>query len=156
MEEIIIDKIEWSAPEYNHKEKSIDFLWAIGLGTIVICGIALWLANYLFAVFILVGGIELILFSVRHPQEVHFVIDTNGITLGKEKYVWKNVKGFHIKKEDDYALLLIELNKYLLPIYTIPLPLDQVQSVKESLLKVIPNIELEENKSMKFMEKIGF
>ena len=66
------------------------------------------------------------------------------------------MKGFHIKKEDDYALLLIELNKYLLPIYTIPLPLDQVQSVKESLLKVIPNIELEENKSMKFMEKIGF
>ena len=66
------------------------------------------------------------------------------------------MKGFHIKKEDDYALLLIELNKYLLPIYTIPLPLDQVQSVKESLLKVIPNIELEENKSMKFMEKTPF
>ena len=94
MEEIIIDKIEWSAPEYNHKEKSIDFLWAIGLGTIVICGIALWLANYLFAVFILVGGASLILFSVRHPQEVHFVINTNGITLGKEKICMEKCERF--------------------------------------------------------------
>lgn len=156
MEEIIIDKIEWSAPEYKHKEKSVDFLWAIGLGTIVVCGAALWFSNYLFAVFIFISGCSLILFSIRHPQEVHFVIETSGITLGKDKYEWKKIKGFRVKKEEDYAVLLIELDKYLLPIYTIPLPLDQVQTVKDSLIKILPNIELEESKSIKFMEKIGF
>jgi hypothetical protein len=156
MEEIIIDKIEWSAPEYKHKEKSIDFLWTIGLGALIACGLAIWLGNYLFAVFLVISGASLILFSIRHPEEVHFVIETSGITLGKDKYPWKEVKGFHIKKEEDYAVLLIELNKYLLPIYTIPLPLNQIPEVKESLLKIIPNIELEESKSMKFMEKLGF
>lgn len=156
MEEIVIDKIEWSAPEYKHKDKSIDFLWTIGLATIVAFGLALWFNNYLFAVFIIISGASLILFSVRHPEEVHFVIETQGITLGKEKYPWKNVKGFDIKKEEDYAVLLVELNKYLLPIYTIPIPLDEIGNIKDTLIKIIPKIELEESKSMKFMEKIGF
>jgi hypothetical protein len=156
MEEIIIDKVEWSAPEYKHKEKSMDFLWAIGLVSLIVCGLAIWFQNYLFAVFVFIAGGTLVLFSVRHPQEVHFVIETNGITLGKDKYPWKRVKGFHIKKEEDYAVLLIELDKYLLPIYTIPLPIDQIPQVKESLLKILPNIDLDESKSMKFMEKLGF
>ena len=156
MDEIILDKIEWSAPEYKHKEKSVDFLWTIGVIAIVLSGGAIWLHNYLFAVFVLISGASLILFSVRHPDEVHFIIETSGITLGKDKYPWKKIKGFHIKKEEDYAVLLIELNKYLLPIYTIPIESDQIPATRESLLKVIPNIELAESKSMKFMEKIGF
>ena len=156
MDEIIIDRIEWSAPEYKHKEKSIDFLWSVGVIAIVLFGFAIWMSNYLFAIFILLSGSSLILFSVRHPQEVHFVIETNSITIGKDKYKWKDVKGFNIKKEDEYAVLLIELNKYLLPVYTIPIPLDQASEIKQSLSKIIPNIDLEESKSVKFMEKIGF
>ena len=156
MEEIIIDKIEWSAPEYKHTEKSMDFLWAIGLTAVVISGLAIWFHNYLFAIFVLISGGSLILFSIRHPREVSFSIETSGLTMGKDKYAWKDIKGFHIKKEEDYTVLLIELRKYLLPVYTISLPTSLISSVKESLLKVIPNIELEESKSMKFMEKMGF
>jgi hypothetical protein len=156
MEEIIIEKIEWSAPEYKHKEKSVDFIWTIGLVALVSCIIALWLKNYLFSVFIFISGACLILFSIRHPQDINFSIETDGITLGKEKYDWKKIKFFNIKKNKDEALLLIEIDKYLLPIYTIPLPLDKADQVRTSLLKVLQIKELEESKSMKFMEKLGF
>ncbi len=156
MEEIIINKIEWTVPEYKHKEKSVDFLWAIGLIALVVCGIAIWRNNYLFSVFVLISGATLILFSIRHPEDIMFSIETSGLTMGKDKYEWKVVKGFNIKKENDEAKLLVELDKYLLPIYTIPLPFELAGEVKESLLKFIPNTELEESKSMKFMEKIGF
>lgn len=156
MDEIIIDKVEWSAPEYKHEEKSIDFIWAIGLVALVACGIAVWQHNYLFAVFLIIAGASLILFSIRHPRDVSFSIETTGITIGKDKYEWKSIKGFDIKKNDGSPVLLIELDKYFLPVYTIPLPLDLIPSIKESLLKVIPNIELEESKSVKFMEKVGF
>ena len=156
MEEIILDKIEWQAPEYKHKDKSIDFIWAIGLVAIVMCGFAIWQANYVFAIFILVSAATLILFSIRQPQNVIFIIETSGFSMGKDKYEWKKIKGFNIKRQDNEASLLIELDKYLLPIYTISLPLELADSTRENLLKVIPNIELEESKSMKFMEKIGF
>ncbi len=156
MEEIIIDKIEWSAPEYKHKEKSVDFIWTIGLVALVSCIVALWLKNYLFSVFIFISGVTLILFSIRHPQDVNFSIETKGLTLGKDKYTWKKIKGFNIKNEDGVAVLLVEIDKYLLPVYTIPLPIDKVDQVRESLLKVTKSKELEESKSMIFMEKLGF
>ena len=156
MEEIIINKTEWSAPEYKHEEKSIDFIWAIGLIALVMCVIATWKQNYLFAIFIFISGCSLVLFSIRHPQEVNFSIETSGLTMGKDKYEWKKIKGFHIKKEEARAVLLIEINKYFLPVYTIPLPIELVDTVRESLSKIIPNIELEESKSTKFMEKLGF
>lgn len=156
MEEIIIDKIEWSAPEYKHKEKSVDFIWTIGLVAIVSCIVALWFKNYLFSIFIFISGTTLILFSIRQPQDVNFSIETSGITLGKDKYMWKKIKSFNIKKEDNTAILLIEIDKYLLPVYTIPLPIEKVDQARESLLKVTKSKELEESKSMKFMEKLGF
>ena len=156
MEEIIIDKIEWSAPEYKHKEKSVDFIWTIGLVALVSCIIALWLKNYLFSVFIFISGVTLILFSIRHPQDVNFSIETKGLTLGKDKYTWKKIKGFNIKNEDGVAVLLVEIDKYLLPVYTIHLPVDKVDQVRESLLKVTKSKELEESKAMEFMAKLGF
>ena len=156
MEEIVLEKIEWQAPEYKHEEKSMDFLWAILLIALVMCGFAVWKANYVFAIFILVGAASLILFSIRHPQDITFTIETSGLSLGKDKYEWKKIKGFNIKKENNYTVLLIEIDKYLLPVYTIPLTAELVDKVRENLLKIIPNIELEESKSMKFMEKLGF
>ncbi|MFA7000388.1 MAG: hypothetical protein WC241_04760 [Candidatus Paceibacterota bacterium] len=156
MEEIILDKIEWQAPEYKHKDKSVDFIWTIGVVALVMLGLAIWQANYVFAVFIFISGGTLILFSIREPENINFIIETSGLSLGKDKYEWKKIKGFHIKKEETMAILLIEINKYFLPVYTISLPIELVDQVRESLMKVIPNIELEESKSMKFMEKLGF
>lgn len=156
MEEVILEKIEWRAPEYKHEEKSVDFLWAIGIIALVMCGLAIWKANYVFAIFIFIGAGSLFLFSIRHPQDIIFMIETSGISLGKDKYEWKKIKGFHIIRENGEAVLLIEIDKYLLPVYTIPLPLDIADKVRDSLLKVTPNIELQESKSMKFMEKLGF
>jgi len=158
MEEIKIDTIQWSAPEYSHKERDNDWFWAIGLITIIACGIAIWLHNYVFAVFLAISGCCLIMFTMRPPQNVTFIIETRGFTMERDLYEWKNIKSFNIKNNDSdtYAKLLIETNKHFLPIYTIPLPKDRIEEIKETLLKVIPRSEIDESKSMIFMEKLGF
>ncbi len=158
MEEENINKIEWSAPEYTHREKNNDWFWAIGLITIITCGVALYLNNYLFAVFIIISGASLILFSFSHPQELTIIIDKPGLSLGKDLYPWKNIKSFNIKdkNEEKFAKLIIETNKYFLPVYTIFLPRELINQVKETLQKIIPRSEIDESKSMVFMERIGF
>jgi hypothetical protein len=158
MDEIIIDKIEWSAPEYSHKERGNDWFWTLGLITIVGCGIALWLHNNIFAIFILISGCCLIYFTLRHPQDVSYIIETKGITMGKDLYNWKSIKSFNIKnnESDPFAKLLIETSKYMLPIYTIPVPKELEAQIKENLLKILTRSEIDESKSMVFMEKIGF
>jgi len=158
LDEIKIDTIEWSAPEYSHKERGNDWFWTIGLIAIVACGFAVWLHNYIFAVFIFISGATLIMFTMREPQETTFIIENSGVTLGRELHEWNGIKSFNIKnnEKDIYAKLLIETTKHFLPIYTLPLPKDKVEETKETLLKVIPRSEIEESQSMLFMEKLGF
>lgn len=156
MEEIILETIQWSAPEYSHKEKSMDFLWTIGIITVVGAGLAFWISNALFAIFILISGATLILFSIRPPQIVSFSIDTKGLTMAKTMHEWKDIKGFDLKKGDDYSKLIVLTSKYFLPSYTIPFPTELREEIKTELSKVLPTVELKESPSMLFMEKLGF
>ena len=156
MEEIIIDRLEWQAPEYAHKEREIDFFWTIGLVSLVGVIATLWMHDYLFAVFIIISCFCLILFTSRPPQDIEFSIDTQGITLGKDTYSWRNIRGFDVKSGDPYMKLIIETDKRFLPTYTIPLPRELTDEVRMSLIKIIPNIEIEESQTMLFVEKIGF
>jgi len=158
MDEIQINTIEWSVPEYNHKERDNDWFWTLGLVTLVACGLAIWFHNYIFAIFIFISGCCLIMFTLRHPEDVTYIIETKGLSMGKDLYPWKNIKSFNIKKIEDGTedKLLIETSKYFLPIYTIPLPRDLEHQVKQNLLKMIPRSEIDESASMVFMEKIGF
>jgi hypothetical protein len=78
------------------------------------------------------------------------------MTLGRDKYSWKKIEGFHIKKHHPYDKLMVVTTNRFLPLYTIPLPTDLTNEVKETLILVIPNIEMEESQSTLFMEKLGF
>lgn len=156
MEKIDINTIEWQAPEYTHKKKSVDFLWTIGIVAVVGAIIAIWFHNYVFGIFILISGGCLILFTVREPQDIDFSISNEGVKMGRDMHLWKNIKSFNIKDGEPYNKLMIETTKYFLPIYTLPVPHSIDEQVRSTLLKVIPNTEIEESHSMLFMEKIGF
>jgi len=158
MDEIKINTMNWTVPEYTHKERGNDWFWALGLITIVACGIAIWLHNYVFSIFIIISGASLILFTLRHPQDVTYIIETKGLSMGKDLYKWKDLKSFNVKNNeiDIYGKLLIETKKHFLPIYTIPFPKELESQIKEILLLVLPRSEIDESKSMVFAEKLGF
>jgi hypothetical protein len=146
----------WTGPEYNHSEKSIDWLWTIGLLAIVGFIITLFFHSYVFGIFILVSGASLIFFSVRNPDEVSFTLTNDGITIGKKDYPYKNLKGFKIKEGVEWAKLLVMTDAKFLPILTLPLPEASVSEAYDILIQVVPELPLEESPSMLFMEKLGF
>ena len=155
-EDVKISPVSWQAPEYTHKKKSVDFLWAIGLVAVVAAGVAVWFGNYVFAIFVLVSGGTLIMFTLREPEDMDFSIDNSGLKVGKDTYAWKSLKGFTMIDGAPYGKLLVETSRYFLPVYTIPVPSNIFEEVKESFKKLVPSAEIEESKSMAFMEKIGF
>jgi len=155
-EEININRIDWQAAEYKHKERNADWFWTIGLIAILMCIGAIWFKNYVFAIFILISGGSLIMFTLRTPQILGFTIDKDGLSIGKELHPWQKIKGFNIKNSETEPKLLIQTSRHFLPIYTIPLPSNLVNDVRDALLQIIPEVEIEESRSMLFMEKIGF
>lgn len=156
MDETNIERIEWQATEYNHKERGADWFWTIGLVTLVVCITAIWFHNYVFALFVLISGGSLILFTLRHPQVMTFSIDKEGLSIGKDLHTWNKIKGFRVKDDGINPKLLVMTSRHFLPIYTIPLSLELVASIKEVLLRIIPEMQIEESGSMIFMEKLGF
>ncbi|MEK7585700.1 MAG: hypothetical protein AAB477_00475 [Patescibacteria group bacterium] len=161
MEEVTIKTIEWQGKEYNHKKRGADFLWTIGLIAFVGAVIAIFMGNYVFAIFILISGACLIMFTIREPGDINFSIKTEGLSIGKDNYPWKSLKSFDIKSGlpaqsgESYSKLLVHTSRHFLPIYTIPLPSGIKSEVRESLLKFIPQSEIEESRSMQFAEKLG-
>lgn len=155
MEKIDIKKIDWRAPEYKHKERNMDFFWTIGLVAIVGCIIAIWLGNYVFAIFIIASGGCLILFTFRKPEDIDFGISNDGVKFGNEIRPWDKIKSFDIKQGDPYAKLMVETTRSFLPIFTIPLPKDLMDDVEIEFSKVVSQKEIAESQSMQFAEKIG-
>lgn len=157
MEEIVIEKTEWTAPEYSHKDRSIDWFWSVGILAFLGAIVAVWFHGYIFAIFIILSGASLIFFNAREPEMINFSIGTEGFIVKKEKHTWKEIQGFSIKEKSDeeYDKLLLLTSKKFLPVYTIPFPKEIRNVLDESLKKVSKKIELEESRSMAFMDKIG-
>ncbi|MDE2030717.1 MAG: hypothetical protein KGI58_00430 [Patescibacteria group bacterium] len=157
MEDITINTIEWHAPEYDHKEHTADWFWSIGIIALVSIVLIIYLThNYVFAIFVFVSGASLILFTIRPPHEIDFSIKTEGITMGKDSYKWKSITGFDIKTEGAHGKLLLMTSKKFMPLYTVPFPLELSSQIREAITKVVPRVDLEESRSMVFMEKLGF
>lgn len=150
-----INTIEWKAPEYKHKERSMDFFWTIGIVAIVSAIIAIWFGNYVFAIFIIVAGGCLIMFTFKKPENIEFAIDNDGLHIGKDMYPWKNIKSFDVKEGMPFGKLMVETSRKFLPIFTIPLPSDISNQVEDEFEKIAERKEIAESQSMAFAEKIG-
>ncbi|NCU28549.1 MAG: hypothetical protein EOM85_02670 [Candidatus Moranbacteria bacterium] len=158
MNDIKIETIKWSAPEYVHKEHNNDWFWTIGLVTILACIGAVWYGSYVFAIFLFVSGICLIMFTVKMPRIFEFTMDSKGIKVDREMFEWKQIKSFNLKELEDgeYNKLIIETTKHFLPIYGFFVPKNISAQIKTEISKASTESEIEESRTVQFAEKIGF
>jgi len=155
-EKIIIETKTWEAHEYHHVPRSMDWVWAVGLIALLMAVAAFYFHNPLFGIFILLSGTILIVLTLRQPDTMIFELNSEGFKTGTHFHPFKKLKGFIIKEGNPNNKLIIEIDKYFLPVCTFPLPKEISKEVETELLKMIPKIELHEPQTLQFMEKIGF
>ncbi len=151
-----IEPHSWTGPEYDHTQKNIDWLWTVGLISIIGFILTIIFKSYVFGIFILVSGGTLIFFSIRNPQELSFTLTDESIVIEGKDFPYKKLKGFKIKENESGNKLLIMTDAHFLPVITLPIPKDASQNAYNILIQFIPELNLEESPSMKFMEKLGF
>lgn len=155
-EKIIIETKSWEAPEYVHVSRNMDWIWSVGLISIVLAIITFWFHNPLFGIFLLISGALLIILTLRKPNIIKFEINSDEIKTGNKSYSIKKIKGFVIREDNPDNKLIIETDKNLLPIHTIPLPKAITKEVETELKKILPILDIHEPQTIQFMEKIGF
>jgi hypothetical protein len=146
----IASEITWEVPE--HEEFERDRRWYIPAG--VIAGVFLiysvFIANFLFAFIIILGGV---IYVLRHGQTVYkikFVIGGQGIFIGDKHYDYDEIKNFTIiyKPNLEIKNLYFEFkrstkHRLTIPLLNMnPLPIRKflLQYLSEDLERVNPPI----------------
>lgn len=114
-------KLEWDAHEYEPKERSQDWFWAVGIITFALAFTSVIFGNVILGILILVAVFSLVVFAKKEPDATHVVIDERGITRGKVLYPFPTLRSFWLELDHPHQKIIIRSEKMLMPYIVIPL-----------------------------------
>ncbi|MBP9851723.1 MAG: hypothetical protein KBC67_00490 [Candidatus Pacebacteria bacterium] len=152
-----MQELTWIMPA-SHKERSVDWFWAIGIITLVGAGTAFFVNNALFGIFILLGGGLLFYTNLNKPNDTSIHINEKEITVSGLSYKTNKMKGFAVvKNAKDQNLLIVRTDRFFLPILIIHVADHvSVEQLEDMLEKRIPKEDLREPPANAVAEKLGF
>ena len=156
-------KIIWSAPEYEDKERSKDWFWALGIIVATSAVAAIIFNDYFFAAILVLGGVMLGFFSVRKPKDISYELNERGLRISNIAYPYETIKSFWVQSEASSEnaktkpLLFVHTSRIFMPVIVIPIESHLANDIREVMLfKQITEIEMRETASEKIMEALGF
>ena len=151
-----MDKFTWTALEYDEKERSTDWFWALGI--IIVAGsiTAIIFANYFFAALLIIGGTLLGFFAIKKPETILYELNNRGLKIKDRLYPYEKMKGFYVQT-DNKPLLFIKSERIFMPILSIPIEYMQAEDIHKIMLanEVIEE-KMAEHPYEKIMERLGF
>ena len=149
-------RIIWEAPEYIHEKKDPNWYWALGIISVGLVVISIFLKNPLFAIIIVIGAFTIGLFAARKPDNVEFEITTTGIRANNQLYIFDSLKSFRIVEFEDGAQLLLKSKKAIMPVTVLILPQDAVDIVRNQLLFTLNEEDISESVAQTIFNRLGF
>ncbi|MFA5047466.1 MAG: hypothetical protein WC516_00320 [Patescibacteria group bacterium] len=135
----------WKYPEYIKYKKNI--WWYVG-SVIVLAAVVVWLffvKNYLFAIFLILFYLIVLMYENREPEIIDFFITPDGVKTGRSFHYYKALDHFYIIYEDHgIKNLYLEFKNSLLGRLIIPLDGQDAVAIREYLLQfLIEDLERE-------------
>lgn len=98
--------ISFTVHSHEHKDRSNDWYWTLGLLAIGGAGISVFLGNVLLAVIIIVGAGSLWTLAVRGPRLHGVKIDQRGVSMDGTLYTFASIDSFWVEESEAPRLLL--------------------------------------------------
>lgn len=157
------ESLSWSALEYEDRERSADWFWALGI--IVVTGsiASIIYSNYFFAGLLLLSGVLLGFFAKKKPEMIDYELNTQGFRAGSRLYTYDTIKSFWVQSRNapggavPKSILFLNSSRSFMPILTIPIEETMEENIYNFLLsKNIEEKEMREHPTDKIMEALGF
>lgn len=151
-----MEKLEWSALEYEERERSNDWFWALGIIVATSSTASIIYGNYFFAALLILSGLLLGFFAVKKPDMVSYELNEKGLKIRTRLYSYENIKSFWVQVEPK-PILFIKSERVFMPIISIPIEEIMAGEIHSIMLsKNIPEEEMRVHVSEKIMETLGF
>jgi len=150
------EKIEWSALEYEEKERSVDWFWALGI--IVVAGsiTSLIYGNYFFAILLILSGILLGFFAIKKPEMVSYELNKKGLKIKTRLFPYESMKSFFVQTTPK-PMLFVKSSRMFMPILSMPIEDNLAEDIRSLLLSNnVQEEEMKEGPSERIMERLGF
>jgi len=135
----------WETWEFPPTTRTTGWYAAAGTLGLIMLLYALFTANFVFAVIILMFAVILLLRDLKKPGRVNAYVTTSGIVLGDEFYPYNGIKDFSISYEPpDVKYLYVTFQSRTQPMLSIHLDDKNPNDVRQALLPyVFENLERE-------------
>ncbi len=151
-------RIQWEGYEHEHREKTPDWFWGLGLVVLAIFILAIFFNNVLFGILVLVAGFTMALFALKEPKLTRFTLTHRGLIIERTLYPFTTLESFWIDDIDEEIepKLLVKSKRPLTPLLVIPVHPDDVDEVHQFLLAHLHEIEDAEPIAHKLFDLVGF
>ena len=155
-------KIIWSALEYEEKDRSPDWFWALGIIVVTAALASIIFANYFFAVLIVLSGLLLGFYALRSPEIITYELNIKGLKIGNRLYPFESIKAFWVQADftpgsSVKPLFFVHSERTVMPVLTIPITLEIAEDIHSFMSgQDIAEVKMEEHPSHKIMEVLGF
>ena len=156
------EKLNWSALEYDEKERSKDWFWALGVIVVTSSIASIIFENYFFAVLLILSGLLLGFFAKKKPEMIEYELNEKGLKVRGQVYPYENIKSFWVQIDPSgegklKPVLFIHSERVFSPIISIPIQ-ENIASQVHSFFseKKVEEVEMQEHISEKIMEILGF
>lgn len=159
MENMRKQPIRWQGWEYEHRERSSDWFFALGIVGITAAITAIILENILLAILILIATGVVALFARRPPNTAHFEISERGIAVDRSLHPFHTLDSFWVEDRYEGAppKLFLKSRRVLMPFIIIPLHEEiHPDDVRDFLLEHLDEEEHQEPFVERLMNVVGF
>lgn len=133
--------LHWQAPEFNFIEKSSSWYLILGLVSLVLIIIFIYLgywqkqlSYYLAAGVVLAAALALFSQARIQPKDAQFKCDDSGVEVGNRRYPWENLKNFWLADMN----INFQLKKRLSIPLSAPVGDQDPQKVRAFLMQYLP------------------
>ena len=147
--------ISWIVPEYETYDRSKSWYIIASIVAIIVLIHALWTANFLFVVIIVLASTVIILNDSGKPEDIGFAIVDEGLIIGTKFIDYDELKNFSIiyKPHQDIKKLYFEFHNIIRPRLSIQLGNINPLKIRDILLNYLQ--EDLERESEPFSERLG-
>jgi uncharacterized membrane protein YwaF len=151
-------EFSWTTKEYEHRKKSTDWYWALGIITIVGSAIAFFTSNLLLGFLIFLGGFMIGIFATKKPDSVQVVITKGEFIVNKMTIPFTSIISFWMYRNPfGTKKLILKTRKNFNTIVSIPVDEDvSANELHTFLSQYFEEQELEETFTDIISERIGF
>ncbi len=156
------EKLTWSALEYEDKERSRDWFWALGIIVITSSIAAIIFGDYFFAGLLILSGLILGFFAIKKPEVINYELNDAGLKIQDRLYPYENIKAFWVQvavpsNPKIKPTLFIHSQRAFMPVISMPIAENMAETIHAVFsAQNIPEQEMREHVSEKIVEVLGF